>query len=356
MYKPLTLLILLILFVQPVLGDEIVFQNGERLIGTLVNLESGKLTFQSETLGELALDLGQIKTFTTDEPVDLHLLDGTVLKSKTQLNASGEIHFDGTELIPAQQIALDQLQSINPPEEPEPKWTGSVNVGVTSTHGNTFDESGSFSVDGAKREEERRTKFDALYVYSRTKDDTTGDKRTTEESVTLNVKRDYFLTEKWYSCINGSFKKDHIADLDRRLIAGAGVGYQWVETDELKFNTDGGLAYRHEKYDTRIPDPTVLPPAPLIQDIQTNDNLSLQLGYDLFWQIREHCQFLHDLAYYPSLETVSDYFLTSSAELRHQHSESMFSSFKTVFDYNATPAEGSTSTDLKHILSIGWTY
>ena len=340
---------------QPLLADEVVFQNGERLLGTVVKLEAGKLTFKSEMLGEQTFDLAKIKTFTTDQPVDLHLADGTILKSKTQLTESGQVHLEGTDLIAAQQIDLDKIQAINPPPKPKPKWTGSFKAGLTSTHGNTFDESGSFSVDGIKREEDKRTKFDTLYVFSRTKD-ADGEKRTTEESVTLNAKRDYFLTVKWYSFISGSFKKDHIADLERRLIGGVGVGYQWVEKNKLKFNTDGGLAFRHEKYDTRIPNPDDPPVPPFVQKIETSDNLSIQLGYDLFWQFRERWTFLHDTTYYPSLEMVSDYFLASTAELRHQHSKSVFSSLKAVLDYDSTPAEGTGSTDLKYILSLGWNY
>lgn len=354
MHKALALATLFIILAQPVLADEVVFNNGERLIGTVVKLEGGKLTFKSEMLGEQTFDLAKIKTFTTDAPVDLHLADGTVLKSKTQLTESGQVSLEGTDLIKAQQIDLDKIQAINPPPKPDPKWTGSFKVGLTSTHGNTFEESGSFSFDGSKREEDRRTKFDTLYVYSRIKDDTTGDKRTTEESFILKGKRDYFVSEKHYYYLNGSFKKDHIADLERRVILGAGSGYQWVEEDKIKFNTDAGLAYRHEKYDTRIPNPT--PPPAMIQEIETSDDLSAQLGYDLFWIFRENWKFLHDTTYYPSLETVSDYFLTSTAELRHQHSNSMFSSLKAILDYDSTPAEGTSSTDTKYILSLGWNY
>lgn len=351
MHKALAFFTLLIILAQPVLADEVVFQNGERLIGTVVKLEDGKLTFKSETLGEQTIDLAKIKTFTTDEPVDLRLTDGTVLKSKTELTESRQVNLAGSELIQSQQIELDKILAIN---QPEPRWTGSFNAGLTSTHGNTFDQSGSFSVDGIKREKDKRTRFDALYVFSRTKDDTTGDKRTTEENFTIKGKRDYFLTEQWYTFINGGFKKDHIADLERRVILGFGTGYQWVENDKLKFNTDGGLAYRHEKYDTRIANPAA-PPA-LIQEIETSDEMSTQLGYNLFWQFRDRWKILHNLAYFPSLEMFSDYFLTSTAELRHQHSDSIFSSLKAVLDYDSTPAEGTGSTDLKYILSIGWNY
>jgi putative salt-induced outer membrane protein YdiY len=351
MQKFFTLLVLTSLLTQTVFADEVVFTNGERLIGSVVKLVGGKLTFKSETLGELNVDLDQIKTFTTDEPVDLHLADGTILKSKTQLTESGQIHLAGTDLIKAQQIDLDQIEAINPPK---PKWTGSLNIGADSSHGNSFDQSATVSIDGLLREKERRTTFDALFVISRTKD-SDGEKRTTEEDFTFKAKRDFFLTKQWYTFINGGYKKDHIADLDRRVIVGFGTGYQWIEEDKIKYNTDIGLAYRHEKYDTRIdnPDPNASDP---IQEITTSDDIAAQLGHHFYWQFHRRWKFINSLGYFPNLSKFSDYFLTSTAELRYQHKAQIFSSIKATLDYDATPAEDSSTTDMKYILSLGYNY
>ena len=66
---------------------------------------------------------------------------------------------------------------------------------------------------------------------------------------------------------------------------------------------------------------------------------------------------MHSTEYYPSIQSSpSDYFLTSMAEVRVSLTERMFGSFKTVLDYDSTPAQGSGTTDLKYILGLGWDF
>jgi len=49
-------------------------------------------------------------------------------------------------------------------------------------------------------------------------------------------------------------------------------------------------------------------------------------------------------------------YLTTSFELRARLTEKMFTNFRTIFDYDATPAPGKSSTDIKHILGVGWDF
>ena len=67
-------------------------------------------------------------------------------------------------------------------------------------------------------------------------------------------------------------------------------------------------------------------------------------------------KFLHDLTYYPALSKFSDYYLTTTAELRASLTKSMFANFKVIFNYDATPAAGRSSTDVKYIFGAGMTF
>ena len=57
--------------VAPALGDEVLFLNGDRLTGTILKATGGKLTIKTEGAGEVTVDLSKVKTFSTDEPVQL---------------------------------------------------------------------------------------------------------------------------------------------------------------------------------------------------------------------------------------------------------------------------------------------
>jgi putative salt-induced outer membrane protein YdiY len=292
------------------------------------------------------VDVSQIENFNTEEAVEFHFQDGTIIKSRALSGDPGIFALEETTILPVNQYPISEIQSINPPVKPAVTWTGNITVGMTSTHGNTFTESANVSFNAMRRTDKDRLKLDSAYLASRTEEeDQNGDKEkvTTEESFVIGGKHDYFWTEKFYSYVNGRFKKDHIADLDRRIIAGLGLGYQWIESDTMNFNTDAGLAELCEQYTTH-------------DEVTKSDQLSVQLGYSFDWQFHEKFLFLHNMTYYPSLETLSDYFLTTDAEIRASITESMYSSFRAVLDYDSTPAEGIGSTDTKYILGVGWKF
>lgn len=326
-------------------ADTLIFKNGDQLSGKIKSLTDGKVVFASDEIGEQTIELNRLRTFSTDEPVEFHLNDGTVIKSRLRSAEENQVILDATDLVPARRYDFSVIAAINPPPPPKPKWTGSFTIGLTSTHGNTFTESANVSFDAKRRSEKDRITLSSLYVASRAEEEVNGKKEkvTTEESFTIGGKYDYFFTPKTYGFANGSFKKDHIADLDRRIIAGLGVGHQWIEQDDMNFNTDVGIAERCEQYTTH--------------GVTTkSDDLSVQLGYHFDWKINDKFTFIHNLTYYPSFEQFSDYFLNTDAEIRASITENLFASFKAILDYDSTPAEDVGSTDTKYILGAGWKF
>ncbi len=332
-------------------ADVVVFKNGDKLTGKVIKMEGGKLTFKADLAGEIPLDVANIQTFSTDEPAQFLLQDGTVLKSKVQAAEAGRVTLTKTDLIQAQTLPISAVKAINPPVKPPVTWSGSITMGLTSTHGNTFLESANISGNVTRRTAQDRLRAYSTYLASRTRDENTGDKVTTEESFTLGGKYDYFISKKWYAFLNADYKKDHIADLDYRIIGGGGMGYQWIEEDNLKFATDAGVSELCEKYTKRV---GTAPPWEY--EITKSSEFSVQLGYALEWIINEKFSFYHNMRYYPSFGSFSDYFLTTDAELRAAITKNMFGSLKAILDYDSTPGEGVGTTDTKYILGVGWKF
>ena len=344
----------LILSIFPVLvfcvsagADELVFKTGGRLTGTFVKVEAGMLIFDSVEVGRVTVDLKNVANFTSDAPAQFVFQDGTVVSGKVLGLENDQVQLAQTEMLPAHSYAISAIASVNPPPAVPPKWSGSFTAGFTSSHGNTFAESGSISFDAARRTQKDRTTVFARYLVGRAEnedDDGNVNKKTTEESLAFGGKYDYFFTPKFYGFLDGRFKKDHIADLDRRIIAGAGVGYQWIESDPMNFSTDLGLSELCEQYTSH-------------GQITKSDELSARLGYHFDCILWQGFDFIHNLTFYPAATTsFSDYFLSTDAELRLTLTDSMFSSFKAILDYDNTPAPGIGKTDTKYILGVGWTF
>jgi putative salt-induced outer membrane protein YdiY len=324
-----------------VCADEVIFTNGDRLTGKILKLIEGKLVFQSDVAGEVTVDMSKIRTFGSDVPIRILLKNGTILNQKVLKAEPNEFAIEGGDILATQKFNISAISAINPPEKVEPKWTGNISGGFSSTHGNTKTDSINASIDLKRRSEKDRFQVAADYARGRQRDPDTGEMEVTANWWKTRAKYDYFFTKKLYGYIDNRYEKDSIAELDRRVVIGAGGGYQWIESEDMNFSTEAGLASLYEKFDNTN---------------ESNSELSMQLGYNFDKKLFKTVKFLHGLTYYPSLEEFSDYYLTTSAEIRAYFTKQMFANFKAILDYDATPSPGSGDTDVKYFLGVGWSF
>jgi putative salt-induced outer membrane protein YdiY len=339
MYRRIIIGFLLIVgWWQAACADELVFKNGDKLNGKVIQFVDGKLVFDSNVAGSIKVDLSKIQTFKTDKAVEVNLTDGTSFNQVILEANPGFFTIMGSETLKGQEIALDKIASINPPKKPEPRWTGDISAGITATRGNTVTDTSNLSVNLMRRTEKDRSLLSGYYIRGKQKDPVSGEDVITEDNWWIRGKYDYFITKKFFVYGDGRYERDAIAKLDRRVIIGGGGGYQWIESDNTNFSTEAGLASLYEKY---------------TNNSDSKSDLSAQLGYHFDKKLHSQIKFLNDLTYYPSLEKLSDFFLTTTAEIRFSVTEQIFTNFKVIYNYNTTPAEGTGKTDVKYLLGVG---
>jgi putative salt-induced outer membrane protein YdiY len=324
-----------------VLADEVLFNNGDRLTGKVVNVEGGKLTLDSKVGGTIKVDLKDVKTFTTDEPIEIRTKDGRRVTAKAAAGEPGTVKVDApaggaSGGAAATSVRVDNVKYVNFNE----KWTGALLAGGIFARGNTFADQANFAFDLARRTEQDRWTYTGGYNFGRQRDPGTGDKTTTTDNWLASAKYDYFLNEKLYAFGSFRYEHDRIADLDRRMTPGFGVGYQWVDRPAVWFNTEAGMAYVMEKYESG----------------DTNDFVSARLAYHLKVNFNDKVSLFHRLEYYPSLETMNDYLVSTDAGVRVTLTAKMFAEYKAEFRYDATPADGAGRSDLRHIVGVGWKF
>ncbi len=326
--------------IAPVLrADEVYLKNGDRLTGKIVSVIEGKMLLNSTLSGPVTIEMKNIRTFSSEGPIEIHLKDGTVLHQPVAAAEPNEFSLQGPTPLQAQKVPLGEVAAINPPPVPKAKWTGSVSgaVGVTTGNTKTNTIAGSFNL--SRRTEQDRSSLGGDIAQSNQTDPVTGQGRTTENWWRLHGQYDYFFTKKLYGFGNGRYEKDEIALLNRRVVVGGGAGYQWIEDSKTAFSTNLGLASLYEKYDNAA---------------GSNNQVTLQAGYAFSRELFKNVKFLNDLTWYPSLSHFSsDYFLTSTAEVRANFAKNMFVNFKVIFNYDSTPAPGRESTDVKYLLGVG---
>jgi len=336
-----TLMIGCIVLTAAASADQVVFKNGDRLTGKIETAADGKLTLQSQCAGKVTVSLADVQTFATDEAIEIHLKDGTVVNRKVQQADPNRFAIEAGETVQPQALRIADIVAVNPPARPIPKWTGQISAGFTETTGNTRNETSSLNISAVRRSENDRITLNMDLAKGRQENPATGVKTTSEDWWRSRAKYDYFLSKKWYAYGDGRYEKDAIAKLDRRVLIGGGAGYQVIETPRTKLAAEAGVASRYEKFN----------------NIAGGESAtSIQLGYNFDRKLTSTLEFLNDSSYYPNTEEFSDFYLTSTAELRAHFTKQMFGNFKVIFNYDKTPAPGQGDTDVKYMLGVGLSF
>jgi putative salt-induced outer membrane protein YdiY len=190
----------------------------------------------SKLAGKVTVAWADVATFTTDEPITLQLNDDSVIVDKVVAAEPGTVKTAGTSQITPQTISLANAVKVNP--EPV-AWHGTLVAGATFDRGNTHRTAGVANIDAVRRAEIDRITFGAGYQGERTRDEDTGDDVTTRAR-SSSACSTTCSSRPSGTCSRPARRKDRVAGLDLRLTTGVGLGYQFVETDELKANVELG--------------------------------------------------------------------------------------------------------------------
>ncbi len=203
-------------------ADQVVFNNGDTLTGTVESADGGKLKVKTNVAGEVTVDLKDVKSVSTDHPLAIHLTNNKIVRAPlapaTQPNQA---------VVEGQTIGLDEIKRITP----KSAWTGSVLVNGNLQRGNSHSENLGVAADATLRRDDEwhndRFSLSAAYNYGRSRQN--GVDTTSADNWFGQVKYDRFFTDKLYGYGLMRYDHDRLAFLNYRLSPGAGVGYQWVE-------------------------------------------------------------------------------------------------------------------------------
>src|SRR3972149_1174975 len=209
----------------PALADEVILESGDKLTGTVVKVEGGKLTLKTDYAGAIEIPVEKIKSLVTDQPAEIKMESGEVLKGKLKTSEEGKL---AVEPGPGRELATvdwGKVVAVNPPPR---KLTGNFTVGGTSQSGNTDRASASVGAEASIKSDNDRFSLRFLFNYGQDKG------QETVNNTYLSLKYDYFFTKKFYGLLALELLKDRFVDLNLRTIVGPGVGYQ-VWDDPTKF-------------------------------------------------------------------------------------------------------------------------
>lgn len=312
------------------LADEIVLHNGDRLTGTLLSAEDGKLVLETAYAGKVSISMAAVASIETEAPHTLRFKGSEILKGRLRTE-------DGTvQLLPSQEremtsINWDRVRSINVPDT---QWSGSVFLGGTHQAGNSERMSVSAGAEATRRSREDRFNLSFLYNYAEE------DGELTARDSYGAVKYDYFFTERFYGLLSMELLKDKFKDLNLRAVAGPGIGYQIWEDERKALGLEAGLAYFSED---RI-------------DGEDDQWFTARLAAKFRYQLTARLKFTESLILYPQLESFGEYTLRNEAALITSLGKSWALRLSNVWERDSDPAENVKQDDFKSSLSLQYSF
>lgn len=316
----------------PVVADEVILKNGDRITGTLVELAGGKLSIKTEYAGTVKIDWALVDTFSTDEPVYVKIGDNQ-LRATVIAAEDGTAMLSSEDLLDSDPIELSRMSAMSYEKKPAVRVTGRVNLGASSSSGNTNAENLHANAEVVARSAQNR--FTAGGRINKAKTDGTQ----TESNWLAFLKYDHFISKKWYASANMDAENDKFKDINLRTTIGASSGYQFFDDDQTSLSVELGLSYVNTDFITGVD-----------QDYPAA-RWALDYAQKLFDTENE---FFHRDEVFFALDDSDNLFLRTATGFRLPIVAGLNSTIQYNYDWDDNPAPGRVKEDDMWLVTLGY--
>lgn len=240
---------LFLLFVcLSVWADQITLKNGDRITGSIVKKDGGKLTVKSDILGEITMPWDQVESVKGDRSLYVTLPDGRQVQSTVEVNAPNAVVAGQT--VPAAEISALRNDAEQRAYERmmEPSllelWTVNGTLGFAGTQGNAETQTATATFAGARvtRADKASFSFNAIRASAFAN----GVSSSTAQAVRGGWAYARNVNPKIFVNTFNDYEFDRFQNLDLRFVLGGGLGYNVILRERMKFEVQAGGAYNRE--------------------------------------------------------------------------------------------------------------
>ena len=299
MKRNLSLIALVLTFCGQVLADQITLKNGDRVTGTIVKTDGGKLLVKTELLGNVTLDLSSIVTITGDQPVYVTLADGRTVSGVLTASADkAEVRATNSTVLAVERSAISVIRSEEEQVAYERTlnpgllegWSGGADLGLALTSGNSDTTNVALGLAMTRPTRRDKTSVYSAAVYSR--DRTSGESRTVANTVRAGVRYDRDIKKKIFVYVFTDLEHNGLQDLTLRLVPGGGLGYHAIRNDRTQLDLLGGLAWNREYFKG---------------DFNDRSSAEAQVGQTLSHKLSSRVSLTEQLFIFPNLTNGGEY-------------------------------------------------
>jgi len=307
MRKILTLATLLFFLSSQAVADQITLKNGDRVTGKIVKSDGGKLVVNTDLLGDVSVDLAAVSNITTDQPIYVTLADGrTVSGTFTASGDKAEVRPANANAVSVDRAAISVIRSeaeyvayqdsLNPGILEG--WSGGADVGFALTSGNSDTTNLAIGLAASRETPNDKTSLYAASIYSR--DSTSGDSRTTANTIRGGVRYDRNINRKFFAYVFSDLEHNGLQDLTLRFVLGGGIGYHAIRNERTELDLLGGIDWNREFFKG---------------DFNDRSTAEAQLGQTLSHRFSSRVTLKEQLFFFPNLSDGGRYRINFDASL-----------------------------------------
>jgi putative salt-induced outer membrane protein YdiY len=330
---PAVLILMLTFSWQVSRADQIVLVNGDRLTGKVVSKADDTLKFRTDYAGEIAVQWKDVASITTDAPVTVMSANGELKNVRLERAGSGSVGLVSEGAM--REVRLADLAHINPPPHVAGTgvtYRGRVSLLGSASRGNTDD-----SRIYGEAELNARAKEYRYHLEGRAEQkEESGD--TTEQNYYVAGRRDQLIDDERFWYLRSSLEHDEFKDITVRAAAGAGLGWNLIDTSKTQFTVRGGIDYILARRDV-VPD-------------ETYPAFGWGINYS-HWLWTDRLEYFFDQSGFASLTSEGDVSVRTKTGVRLPLGSGLSANAQVNIDYEGDPGPDRDTTDTTLLFGVG---
>jgi hypothetical protein len=222
-------------------ADRIELNDGSVVVGKLVSAGGGKFKVDTAFAGTILIAQDQIKSFQTDEPINVRTANTTVLGQVQAAGGEVLVTAPGGRLnvAPAQITAIWQKGADNPDAR---RWQYEASVAITGRTGGSEKFAGALGFKATLASPQDKL----VFALQAEKAEDNGVETANRQFASADYSSFVSANNVWYA--RTSLEKDSIKALDLRSTTAAGIGRKLIKNSVQDLELRAGLSYVYESY------------------------------------------------------------------------------------------------------------
>jgi putative salt-induced outer membrane protein YdiY len=341
--KPFAFLGLVLFTAQNLHADVVVMKNGDRMTGTAVKLEGGKLTFKTGYTDSIIIAWDQVTSLRTDTALVLPTAQQPLKVTSVERTSTGMLVATSSGEVTLEPSAVSVLRSAADQAAYEAAlnpnwgraWAGVASVSLAMARGNSQTTTFGTGLTMTRQTRNDKTSLYAATLYSH--DGRVG--LTTANLTSGGLRYDHNLKPSVFAFGTGDFSSNGLQNLDLRSILGGGLGWHAIAAPTQTLDLLGGLVWTHEKYS----------PSP------TNSFAALDLGEQYTRKMGAGSQLAEQAFFYPNLQQTGQYQFSFDSTFSTRLAKIFSWQFTFSDRYTSFPPAGTNGNDVLLTTGIGIT-